>query len=166
MSNLIKMLSWCHIDPEIIKGVNILIVTHSPFVLSDVPLSNTLYLENGKFVRKYKETFCGNIHELLGGNFFMDYSIGDVARKNIEDIIRIYNKRNTNGESDYIANRDMYQYISEIIADQYLHNRIKDMLSELDVFYRLTTPEDIDKQIREVKIQLQILEKKKKQLEQ
>ena len=163
VSNLIKMLSWCHINHNIIRGVNILIVTHSPFVLSDVPLSNTLYLENGKQSEsKKKETFCGNIHELLGGNFFMDCSIGDVAKENVEEIIKLYNRKNDESKkAEYIANRDRYRYIAKIIADQYLHDRIKDMLSELDTHYELISKEDIDKQIRKAVKKLIELQQKK-----
>ena len=166
VSNLIKMLSWCHINHNIIRGVNILIVTHSPFVLSDVPLSNTLYLENGKQSEpEKKETFCGNIHELLGGNFFMDCSIGDVAKENVEEIIKLYNRKNDESKkAEYIANRDRYQYIAKIIADQYLHDRIKDMLSELDTHYELISKEDIDKQIRKAVKKLIELQQKKNRI--
>ena len=54
ISRLIKTLSWCNINTNIIRGVNILIVTHSPFVLSDVPLSNTLYLKDGRVDTDHK----------------------------------------------------------------------------------------------------------------
>lgn len=48
IANIIKMLSWCHINNTKIRSVNIIIVTHSPFVLSDVPKNRILYLKDGK----------------------------------------------------------------------------------------------------------------------
>ena len=165
VSNLIKMLSWCHINHNIIRGVNILIVTHSPFVLSDVPLANTLYLKDGNVVSKEKETFCGNVHELLGGNFFMDYSIGDVARENVEEIIRIYNQRHekklhTSNKILFKENIHRYRYVASIVADQYLNIKINEMINDLEAMY--DEEMSIDEQIQEAQRKLQLLEEKKK----
>lgn len=166
VSNLIKMLSWCHINHNIIRGVNILIVTHSPFVLSDIPLTNTLYLEDGNVVKKEKQTFCGNVHELLGGNFFMDYSIGDVARENVEEIIRLYNNRSNENtlkenKTKYLENRTRYEYVSSIIADQYLSRKIREMLLELNILYAVESDNDVlERQIHETEIRLKALREK------
>lgn len=162
VSNLIKMLSWCHINHNVIRGVNILIVTHSPFVLSDIPLVHTLYLEDGNVAKKEKQTFCGNVHELLGGNFFMDYSIGDVARENVEEIIRIYNSRFSNDNKQrYIENRARYEYVSSIIADQYLSRKIREMLTELNIIYTVEASNaELEQQILETEIRLKALREK------
>ena len=166
VSNLIKTMSWCHINHNIIRGVNILIVTHSPFVLSDVPLANTLYLNDGEVVsKKGKETFCGNIHELLGGNFFMEYSIGDVAKENVEEIICLYNNKNAHpSQKDrYVHNCDRYRYIAKIVADQYLHNRLDEMLYTLNGFYLGQEPSQvIDEKIARLRKEIEELELKKK----
>ena len=161
------MLSWCHINHNIIRGVNLLIVTHSPFVLSDIPLEHTLYLKDGSVVIKDKETFCGNVHEMLGGNFFMKYSIGDVAKENVEEIIRLYNQKNDDNKQDnnskqYWDNRIRYNYVASIIADDYLQKKVKEMLEELHLKY--AQEDDItflDKQISEVRKQLEELEQKR-----
>lgn len=167
VSNLIRMLSWCHINHKIIRGVNLLIITHSPFVLSDIPLEHTLYLKDGNAVKKEKETFCGNIHEMLGGNFFMEYSIGDVAKENVEEIIRLYNQKDDESKQEinsgqYLANLVRYNYVASIIADDYLKRTVKAMLKELDQKY---SKEDdllsLDRQICEIRKQLEILEDKR-----
>lgn len=167
VGNLIKMLSWCHINHNIIRGVNLLIVTHSPFVLSDIPLEHTLYLKNGAVVNKKKETFCGNVHEMLGGNFFMEYSIGDVAKENVEEIIRLYNQKGdaNNHQSNrkhYIDNRVRYNYVASIIADDYLQKKVRDMLEEMNREYE---HEDelisLNKQICEARKHLEELEQKR-----
>lgn len=136
LTRLMEMLSWCHINTNIIRGINILIATHSPFVLSDVPLSNTLYLDNGRVENKEKETFCGNIHEMLGENFFLEYSIGDVTRKNVEDIIMLYNVRNDkDAEKEnkelFKTERPRFEYVTAHIADGYLHRTISGMMDVL-----------------------------------
>jgi hypothetical protein len=171
VGKLIKMLSWCHINHNIIRGVNILIVTHSPFVLSDIPLEHTLYLKDGYVVDdKEKETFCGNIHEMLGSSFFMEYSIGDVAKENVEEIIKLYNKKDANDEYEnnsrqYRDNQLRYNYIASIIADDYLKKRVKAMVAELHQKY-IERDESIslDRQINEIRKQLKELEDKRNRI--
>lgn len=173
VSNLIKMLSWCHINHNIIRGVNILIVTHSPFVLSDIPLNHTLYLEDGNVASKAKETFCGNVHELLGGSFFMDYSIGDVARENVEEIIVLYNNRFNQKEGaaemnkqQFNKNKTRYEYVASIIADEYLFKKVNEMIREMSLLYEDGAPQDdIARQIAEAEQHLALL-RQRQQLQQ
>lgn len=171
ISRLIKTLSWCHINTNIIRGVNILIVTHSPFVLSDVPLSNTLYLEDGKVDSDHKQTFSGNIHEMLGDNFFMDYSIGEIAKQNIEEIISLYNKINIEDIQQinrvrFQANRSKYKYIASIVADDYLRRKVREMVDELDAKYCLDSESaSLDRRISDLQHQLEILEAKRKNIQ-
>lgn len=47
INDLLDRLSWLDITYPI-ESVNILLVTHSPFILSDIPKNNILYLKNGK----------------------------------------------------------------------------------------------------------------------
>jgi hypothetical protein len=173
VGKLIKMLSWCHINHNIIRGVNILIVTHSPFVLSDIPLEHTLYLKDGYVVDdKEKETFCGNIHEMLGSSFFMEYSIGDVAKENVEEIIKLYNKKDTkdeyenkNNSRQYRDNQLRYNYIASIIADDYLKKRVKAMVAEMHQKYIEGDDSiSLDRQIHEMRKQLKELEDKRNRI--
>lgn len=170
VGKLIKMLSWCHINHKIIRGVNILIVTHSPFVLSDIPLEHTLYLKDGYVVNKEKETFCGNIHEMLGSSFFMEYSIGDVAKDNVEEIIKLYNKKDANDEYEnnsrqYKDNQIRYNYIASIIADDYLKKRVKAMVEDLYKKYiEGDDPISLDRQINEIHKKLKELEDKRNRI--
>lgn len=67
-----------------IKAINILLSTHSPFILSDIPDAHVLYLKEGKPVNRQGETFGANIHELLRDAFFLNgMPIGDFAREKI-----------------------------------------------------------------------------------
>ena len=47
IANMIDMVAACHINASKIRSVNLIIATHSPFVLSDIPKSRILYLQNG-----------------------------------------------------------------------------------------------------------------------
>lgn len=73
-----------------IKSLNICFVTHSPFVLSDIPARNILALK--KDIRDKEKislsTFGANIHEMLKNSFFLkNGSIGDYASWVITQII-------------------------------------------------------------------------------
>lgn len=63
-----------------IKWINICIVTHSPFVLSDIPSSNVLALKKEEGVTEKIPCFAANIHDMLKLSFFLDKgSVGDFA---------------------------------------------------------------------------------------
>lgn len=90
-----------------IYGLNICFVTHSPFVLSDIPKGNLLALEDGKSKgRERLKTFGANIYDMLKESFFIKGSpIGGYAQWVITRIIvalrvwQIYNEHpDINGE--------------------------------------------------------------------
>lgn len=81
----IKQMSFAHI-----KGIQLMIVTHSPFVLSDIPTSNILALEDGMQSKTELQTFGANIYDMLNTSFFLHNStIGDFAQWLIGRIILI-----------------------------------------------------------------------------
>lgn len=78
-----------------IESINITFVTHSPFVLSDIPLDNVLFLKNGLPVTKMQEnTFGANIYNLYKNGFFLDGApIGGFAKEKIRELFnRLQNK--------------------------------------------------------------------------
>ena len=59
---------------------NIIITSHSPFILSDIPKENVIFLKNGKMENPDIKTFGANIHTLLANGFFMcDGLMGEFA---------------------------------------------------------------------------------------
>ncbi|QOW10111.1 hypothetical protein Q73A0000_06935 [Kaistella flava (ex Peng et al. 2021)] len=74
---------------------NIIIATHSPFVLSDIPMCNILHLKNGILQSKeqFKNPFGANINDILYQSFFLENGfIGEYARKKILKVIGQLNK--------------------------------------------------------------------------
>lgn len=71
-------------------AINILFLTHSPFILSDIPSQNILKLDDGCImpVDVSENTFGANIHDLLAKDFFLkDGLIGEFSKNIIENII-------------------------------------------------------------------------------
>lgn len=85
---LLETLSWCNFSRDKIKSINIIIVTHSPFILSDIVNDNVLYLEDGAVKKQEKETFGANYYDLLYNSFFFKKNaIGEVATEVISELI-------------------------------------------------------------------------------
>ena len=70
-----------------IKAINICLVTHSPFVLSDIQKQNILALNKNGEIKNGLCTFGANIHDLLKTSFLHDSVIGDYAQLIINRII-------------------------------------------------------------------------------
>jgi hypothetical protein len=88
--NLIRISNF-----KYIKNINILFLTHSPFILSDIPIQNTTLLTidkksgKSKLVKKKKQSFGANIHDLLSDNFFLTGTlIGNLADRRIMQLIK------------------------------------------------------------------------------
>ncbi|MDR0196309.1 MAG: hypothetical protein LBI73_14405 [Myroides sp.] len=73
-----------------IKNINLMFITHSPFILSDIPSQNVLKLEKGELVIGDEiNSFGANIHDLLADEFFLkDGFMGEFAKEKIEEIIK------------------------------------------------------------------------------
>ena len=124
LSLIISALRNIHI--EHIEGVNLLMVTHSPFVLSDVPRSNVLVLSKHNEI--VGETFCANIHDMLGESFFMEYSMGQIAQEEIEEIFCQFNRNQPISENDL----KRYKYIASIVGDEYLRSTLERVINKFE----------------------------------
>ena len=151
-----------NIQFESVRGINIMVVTHSPFVISDIPRKNILFLGQGE---ESGETYCANIHDMLNQSFFMEYSIGEMARIELQHIIDLYDHfRNNNIDAlkdDLTKNKEKYDYLRKTISDEYLRRTIEGMLAELylEAFGRKAA---IDNKIQVMREQLVELEKERK----
>jgi hypothetical protein len=101
-----------------IKGINICFLTHSPFILSDIPVSNTLRIDEG-VVQPFpsNNTFGANIHDLLADVFFMGNGfMGELARQKIEDCIRFLNYYGIKKRIDNIR-ENLKKYAGQPLSD-------------------------------------------------
>lgn len=127
-----------------IYGVNFCFVTHSPFLLSDIPSRNIMFLDHSmdKSTPQHKlssirqNTFAANVHDLLIDGFFMDSSIGKFAEETIREIVKFHNRviRNDDVNSlkeEYLSLSDRFEHIHEIISDSYIKGVVYNHLSEI-----------------------------------
>lgn len=133
---------------ESISGINVTLITHSPFVLSDIPDENILCLSRSKDDRLEGKTFAANIHDLFNNTFFLPYTVGELAKREIERIVGFYNRwqadlHATNGwhitkeAYEEIVERDWarMRYVASSVGDEYLREELNDMLDEYAEWY-------------------------------
>jgi len=105
-----------------IQNISIVFVTHSPFILSDIPKSNVLFLKEGMPKDIMQEnTFGANIHTLLKNGFFMpNLPIGEFAYGKIN---KLFGKLNS-GELD--PDNDLDEIYQEIllVGEPFLRNQL------------------------------------------
>ena len=103
---------------------DILIATHSPFILSDIPSSNILYLEDGVPKDVQLSTFAANVSDILTNSFFLGGGFtGKFAQEKINMAVR---KALTKRKSS--IKRKELDEISDLIGDEILKNAIKCLL--------------------------------------
>jgi AAA15 family ATPase/GTPase len=129
-------------------GINITLITHSPFVLSDIPDNNILCMSRKEHVDAFDKTFAANIHDLFNNTFILPYTIGEYAQLKITEIVSTYHRVRYIVKNDsnwkFCDKRQEWQkqlewsrlkYVSEIIGDNYLSEETKDMLDEIEEWY-------------------------------
>jgi hypothetical protein len=113
--------------------INILFITHSPFILSDIPKQNVLFLDNGQPKDFNKmNTFGANITDLLADSFFInDGLIGDFAKGKINEVITWLNdeKRDNDKKDDY---KKIIEMIDEPIVKYKLREKFDGLFSNYD----------------------------------
>lgn len=111
------------------KNIQIIISTHDPLTLSDIPNSNIIYLdkrENGlTFINdEEKKSFGANIHDLLAHSFFLRNGlIGDFAKSKIEELITWLNDENE-------TNKEYYKRLINLIDEPLLKYKLDQMYFE------------------------------------
>lgn len=105
--------------------VQIIIATHSPIMLSDIPRQNTLLLkkdDNGNIeCENGKETFAANIFSLYQNSFFIeDTGIGSFAQNKLVEIVKAIHSN----DQDKYSNDELMKYI-DAVGDVYLRAKLK-----------------------------------------
>ena len=141
------------------KKVHLIITSHSPFILSDLPKENVIFLEKGKQVYPFeygKQTFGANIHTLLSHGFFMkDGLMGEFAKIKINDVINFLN-----GNKSLITTNDEAQNLINIIGEPIIKKQLQKMLDSK----RLSKIDEIDlikNQMKELSKRLEEIENAK-----
>lgn len=147
-------------------NIQILVTSHSPFIVSDLPKENIIMFkkvedENGKTKVEQKvekqNTFAGNIFDLYSNLFFTTSNLGEFSKEKIEEIIKYLNNLKNVREIP----EEEIEFILDSIGEPLIQNRLQKMYKE----YRknndlLTEEEELARKFKNLS-----LEKKKELLE-
>jgi energy-coupling factor transporter ATP-binding protein EcfA2 len=147
------------------KPVQLIITSHSPFIVSDLPKENIIFLDKYKdkdtevINEKQKEgnckvldsgkkekTFGQNIHTLLSDSFFMSEGlIGDFAEEKINEILTFFHRikleETQNKPSiekfrqEYSNNIERFKKTQNIIGEPIIANVIKNHINEIEAIF-------------------------------
>lgn len=115
--------------PKIFPGqfISVIIATHSPIMLSDIPRQNVLFLKKEDEIKVVDgcDTFASNIFQLFREGFFIgDTGIGVFAEKKLKDIVSyIHGKRNESGNKS--DDKEIIKLISTV-GDAFLRNKLEE----------------------------------------
>lgn len=155
---------------EIKKDFHLVLTNHSPFILSDLPKENVIFLKDGKQIDVDIDTFGANIHTLLSHGFFMkDGLMGGFAKEKIQSIIKYHNelskKELNKKENEFLKvkfrseyekdKKEQFTQIQKIIGDDYLKQVIKNHLIEIEKI--LYDDFMLDKEIKQLETKLEKL---------
>lgn len=128
-----------------IKAINICFVTHSPFILSDIPKSNVIFLEDGEPIEHMQEnTFGANIHALLQHGFLLEgVTMGTFAKDKINHLFQNLNEG--------LVTDNMYQEIL-LVGDPYIRGQLLKLYHDLrgDYSQKIKMLEEQIKELRRV----------------
>lgn len=164
----IKRLKYITSDKnERIKGLNFIFATHSPFILSDIPVQNILKLEYDEITKSSvqivegRQTFAANIHDLLANNFFFKDKIfigrkaDDYLKELIKDIMDLKkkNKRLSFEESNALQQKAF------LIGEGFFREKLLEMIREQS---QLSESERIEILLTQKRREIEALEKQQK----
>ena len=122
------------------KNFHLIFTTHSPFLLSDIPKENIIFLNDRLSI---KQTFGANIHTLLSDSFFMeDGLMGEFAKSKINEIINFHKEveeENRKEKSNLTPFKTKYKKLKtkfwqtqSIIGEEYLKQVVKNHLRDIE----------------------------------
>ena len=131
--------------------IHLILTSHSPFILSDLPKENVIFLEKGKQVYPFEDnqqTFGANIHTLLSHGFFMkDGLMGEFAKDKISQILFLLS-----GKIGPInIPNEQIKPIINIIGEDFLKEKLLRMYNEK---YNIKSKDD---EIKELKAEVERL---------
>jgi len=111
-----------------IEGINIVFITHSPFILSDVLNCNIMYLKEGKQIdhKNYINPFGANINDILKQSFFLENGfMGAFAQQKISEVVDAIDESKINTD-----NYNQYKKIIDLIGDPIIRQELFSFYSD------------------------------------
>lgn len=149
ISRLLKTIK--HLEFNKYLNFHFLITTHSPFILSDIPVSNILYLSEGKVEDSisggFINPFSANLNDILAQSFFLkeDGFIGEAAKDIIQSLYYYLQDEKVENAQRILWSMENAKYVIEQVGEPLIRESLKKLYNKS--FHKI---EDIDRQIEEL----------------
>src|SRR5690554_1934727 len=111
-----------------VESIHVLFLTHSPFILSDIPAQNILRMKEGYPIPEKSQTFGANIHKLLHNDFYLENGfIGEFAKSKIEEVVDFLRMKKWKQDENNISERINSTENAEIKNDLNIQLKIIDL---------------------------------------
>ncbi|EPC4021307.1 AAA family ATPase [Enterobacter kobei] len=107
--------------------IQVVIATHAPYIISDLPKENIIKLEWKNYARVTENCHFGfgsNIFDIICDSFFLDNSLGAFARKKIDYVIETLASEEPQGPEQLTE----CLRIIELVDDPYLQSKLQQLL--------------------------------------
>lgn len=156
---------------ESCKDIQVILATHSPLLLSNIPVQSCIFLKSEKLHRKnnlkedfrvtrvvdspIEQTFGANIHELLNNAFFLTRTMGEYAYYQIMNVYNDLKQFEENRDSAELKEKcQPYKRMIDLIGDPIIHIKL------INLYNRCFPPENtIEKAITDIS-QVKLLSKR------
>lgn len=130
INDLIKFLNIIRKEKQ---KFQIILSTHSPFILSDIPKENVVHIERsetGKLIVSTNkiDTFGQNIHMMMRNDFFMKATIGEFAKTQINKVVDFLK---SGGKDSMDMTAEKARYIIDNIGELVVKNKLEKMYEEI-----------------------------------
>lgn len=122
------------------KDVKVIITSHSPFIVSDMPKDNIIFLYKEKEQIKVKvsleervDTFGANIHTLYSKAFFVNNTIGEFSNQKIKSVIKDLKEKSKAEILSIYGRKEEIEYVIESIGEPVIKGKLESL-------YRTTFP--------------------------
>ena len=150
VKRLLERMAMCHINRTNIRSINIIIITHSPFILSDIPEPNILFLHRGDENIEVEpgRTLGANVYDLLRNGFFLDYAIGDLVQMKLQEIMDVYymgkdEKEKEKQRMTFIKKKAEFKYTIDHLGEDYLRNCFTNIYEQLEIIIQNKTRKEL-----------------------
>lgn len=156
---ILKALPHFFESQTVYPNLQIILTTHDPLTLSDLPINNVVFLhkvddklEVVTEKEKIQRTFGANITDLLAHSFFIENGlIGDFAKSKIDEVINWINIQKDRPKREINLNElEKYKKVISLIDEKVLKLKLTEMITDLypdDVFFNKMVDDEILKLI-------------------
>lgn len=139
------------------QSIQIILASHSPFLVSDLPMENVIFLDRKE--EEKTKTFAANIHSLFSHSFFLKSTMGEFAKKKLNEVVEILKVSKSGQNTTLIRDESKLEYARKIIdtvGEDVLRERLWDLYAEC------TKGSDLDVELAKAKKKVQELEEQKR----